>query len=134
MKQATGRVRTARVPRTITRAAFDPFLVLLKAHGLPAPQTEYPFAAAQGRRWLADYAWLSWPLILHGSADGRNGVIVEKNGGIWRKGGHSSGRGLLRDYEKANAAQLQGFLYLQWTPQQLMLQSTLDTLKRLLLA
>ena len=112
------------------KATFDPFLALLEEHGLPAPQTEYLFAAANGRKWRADYFW-SWEQ-LGGRPFGPDGLIVEKNGGIWRKGGHSSGRGLLRDYEKANAAQLQGFLYLQFTPQQLMLQSTLNTLKGLL--
>ena len=29
-------------------------------------------------------------------------AAVEVNGGIWRKGGHNTGSGLLRDYEKAN--------------------------------
>ena len=130
MKQAQGRARTARAPRL--KATFDPFLALLEEHGLPAPQTEYLFAAENGRKWRADYCWLvhHTGTVLGGRAEFK-GLIVEKNGGIWRKGGHSSGRGLLRDYEKANAAQLQGFLYLQFTPQQLMLQSTIVTLKRL---
>lgn len=29
-------------------------------------------------------------------------LAVEVNGGIWQKGGHNTGAGLLRDYEKAN--------------------------------
>ena len=131
MKQAIGRVRTAR-PRL--KATFDPFLALLEEHGLPAPQTEYLFAAENGRKWRADYCWRSRYIAAKNGGLGieSRDVIVEKNGGIWRKSGHSSGRGLLRDYEKANTAQLQGFLYLTFTPQQLMLQSTLNTLRGLL--
>ena len=40
-------------------------------------------------------------------------IAVEINGQIWRKGGHSSGKGLLRDYEKLNLAQAQGFVVFQ---------------------
>lgn len=38
-------------------------------------------------------------------------VAVEIQGAIWKgkRGGHSSGRGLLRDYEKSNLAQGQGW-------------------------
>ena len=39
----------------------------------------------------------------------RSKVAVEVNGGIWTGGGHSSGKGLLRDYEKLNLAQSQGY-------------------------
>lgn len=84
---------------------FDPFLLLLKSHGLPLPQTEFVFAPP--RKFAADYAW---PEAM---------LIVERNGQIWRKGGHSSGSGILRDYEKSNLAQLAGWVYLQFTPQQL---------------
>ena len=36
-------------------------------------------------------------------------VAIEINGQIWHKGGHSSGKGLLRDYEKMNLAASQGW-------------------------
>ena len=62
---------------------------------------------APPRKFRADYCWPA------------EKVIVEQNGGIWRKGGHSSGRGLLRDYAKSNLAQIEGWLYLTYTPQQL---------------
>jgi very-short-patch-repair endonuclease len=39
----------------------------------------------------------------------RSMVAVEINGATWRKGGHSSGTGLARDYEKANLAVLHGW-------------------------
>ena len=36
-------------------------------------------------------------------------IAIEVNGGIWTMSGHSSGRGLLRDYEKLNLAQSLGY-------------------------
>jgi very-short-patch-repair endonuclease len=91
----------------------DPFLLLLQAHGLPLPQTEYPFAPP--RRWRADYCWPDLRLI------------VEKDGGLFRGGrrpgtavgGHSSAAGILRDMEKSNAAQLLGYRYLRFAPREL---------------
>jgi very-short-patch-repair endonuclease len=44
-------------------------------------------------------------------------TIVEINGGTWvKKCGHSTGRGIQRDYQKSRAAQLLGYVYLQYTP------------------
>jgi very-short-patch-repair endonuclease len=40
-------------------------------------------------------------------------VAVELNGQIWSKGGHSSGTGLMRDYEKTNLAQALGYVCFQ---------------------
>lgn len=89
----------------MARRVLDTFGLLCRAHGLPEPVREYVFAPP--RKFRADWAW---PL---------EKVIVEQNGGIWRKGGHSSGRGLLRDYEKLNLAQVLGWRYLVYTPAQL---------------
>jgi hypothetical protein len=91
----------------------DPFLALIQAHGLPAPQTEFQFLP--DRKFRADYCW---PEAM---------VIVEKHGGIFRggkgggsaKGGHSSALGILRDLEKCNLAQLAGWTYLQFEARQL---------------
>jgi hypothetical protein len=40
-------------------------------------------------------------------------VAIEINGQIWHKGGHSTGRSLMRDYEKLNLAQQQGYCVFQ---------------------
>jgi very-short-patch-repair endonuclease len=40
-------------------------------------------------------------------------VAIEINGQIWSKGGHSSGTGLQRDYEKMNLAQCLGYAVFQ---------------------
>lgn len=56
------------------------------------------------RKWLADFAILE------------NKLIIEVNGGTWMvKSGHNTGRGISRDYEKSNSAQLLGWTYLQYT-------------------
>lgn len=44
-------------------------------------------------------------------------VAIECNGQIWHKGGHSSGKALLRDYEKCNLAQAEGFIIFQLAPE-----------------
>lgn len=104
--------------------AYDAFMLLLAAHGLPAPQTEYHFAPP--RKFAADYCWPD------------EKVIVERQGGVFMKtaksgrGAHSLPTNILRDYEKSNLAQLMGFKYLQFTPRELESGSALPVLKILL--
>lgn len=40
-------------------------------------------------------------------------VAIEINGQIWHKGGHSTGKSLMRDYEKLNLAQQHGYCVFQ---------------------
>lgn len=119
----------------------DPFLLWLKAHGLPLPIKEFRFAP--GRKFRADYCWRN-VLVIHTFHSHMRNVILEVNGsvwgrreaGVWKPGarsGHSSGSGLIRDYAKANLAQRLGFIYLQYTPQQLMTPQTLADLRSVLL-
>lgn len=98
--------------------AIDTFPLFCVAHGLPKPETEVEFAPP--RKYRADYCW---PL---------HKVIVERNGAIWKLGGHSSGTGLLRDYEKLNLAQVEGWRYLVFTPDQLCSEIAIETLKQVL--
>lgn len=67
----------------------------IRMAGLPKPTRE--FRAIPSRRWRWDIAFIP------------NRVLVEVNGGTWVKGGHSSGRGIRRDYEKTNAAVMGGW-------------------------
>lgn len=107
---------------------LDPFLLLCREHGLPAPATEVRFLP--DRQFRGDYVW----------TDAR--VIVEREGGIWRGGrrpgtagiGHSAGAAILRDMQKGNLAQLHGWLYLRYTPEQLDSGGVLDLLKVVLAA
>ena len=41
--------------------------------------------------------------------------LIEVQGGIWRKGGHSTGTGITRDCEKANLAAMCGYHTLFFT-------------------
>ncbi len=46
------------------------------------------------------------------------GLLVEINGGVWTYAGHSTGVGIVRDYEKLNLATMQGYHTLLVTPEQ----------------
>lgn len=48
-------------------------------------------------------------------------IAIEVNGGVWAKGnsGHSSGKGILRDYEKSNLAQSLGWKLIIVTPKEM---------------
>ncbi|QQT60984.1 hypothetical protein I6I97_17435 [Sphingobacterium multivorum] len=48
-------------------------------------------------------------------------IGIEVNGGVWAKGnsGHSSGKGIMRDYEKSNLAQSLGWKVLTVVPSQI---------------
>lgn len=72
---------------------------------LPAPKREY--RAVPGRRYRWDLAWPDHMLL------------VEVQGGIWGKGGHSSGTGIERDTEKLALAILRGWRVLQVTTRQI---------------
>ena len=77
----------------------EALLLEITAAGLPDPVREYKFHPK--RKWRADFCWT------------QERVIVEVNGGTHQRMGHSTGRGIHRDYEKVNAAQLMGYTCLQ---------------------
>lgn len=58
-------------------------------------------------------------------------IGIEVNGGIWAKGnsGHSSGTGILRDYEKSNLAQALGWKIITILPTSLTSFKALDLVK-----
>jgi very-short-patch-repair endonuclease len=72
------------------------------AAGLPDPLEEYRFHPA--RRWRFDLAWPA------------HKVAVEIDGGTFSGGRHVSGVGHARDSEKANEAQLLGWVVLRVIP------------------
>jgi very-short-patch-repair endonuclease len=63
--------------------------------GIDPEDTE--FYAIPGRRFRWDFAWPS------------KKILVEVQGAIWVKGGHSTGTGITRDAEKLNLATLAGW-------------------------
>lgn len=81
--------------------------------------------AINGRKWRWDF-WI---------ADGRTGygpILVECEGGIWAKGGHSTGAGITRDIEKQNAAVLAGYRPLRFTRAMIESGAALKTIEQAL--
>lgn len=80
------------------------------------------YAAIEGRKWRWDFCCP------------RARLLIECNGQIWHKGGHSSGRGLTRDAEKLNAATLAGFRSLVFTREMIESGEALRTIEQALTA
>jgi hypothetical protein len=62
-----------------------------------------------GRR----FKWDFWITGINGKEF--RDLLVEIQGGIWIKGGHTTGKGITRDAEKLNLAALAGFRSMQFT-------------------
>lgn len=104
--------------------AVDTFPLFCVAHGLPKPECEVVFAPP--RKFRADYCW---PAPYK--------VIVEREGGLWSKverarRAHAMPLKILRDMEKSNVAQVLGYRYFRFTPDQLCSQAAMDMLKQVL--
>jgi len=86
--------------------AEELFAAQLDEHGIRYLR-QYKFHPE--RKFMADFCLVMRP------------VIVELNGGTWmRKSGHSTAKGIHRDYEKSNLAQLMGYVYLQYPTERVM--------------
>jgi hypothetical protein len=89
----------------------DVFLELCASYSLPMPVCEV--LIIPGRDFRADYCWP------------QQRIVVEQNG--YRD--HSSKKKLLRDWEKANLAQVAGWRYFQFSPKQLISVDTIEWLR-----
>lgn len=67
---------------------------------LPSPQKEHRPGIA--KKFRLDYAWPE------------HKIAVELNGGTFQRMGHSTGRGIQRDYVKLNYCQILGWLVIQF--------------------
>lgn len=85
----------------MTSALEDLFAFQLDAVGLTGYVRE--FLAIPGRKFRFDFAFVY-----------QHRLLIEINGGTWVKGGHSSGAGIARDYEKGNLAVQHCFRLLQF--------------------
>lgn len=83
---------------------FQMLMALLRPHGIPEPLCEYRFDAV--RKWRFDFAWPD------------NKLAVEIDGGLFVNGGHNRGAYLLQQMAKQNAAMLQGWTVLRYSPNQ----------------
>lgn len=88
----------------------DQLALQIRAAKLPEPMREY--VGIPGRRFRFDFAWPEKALPYRLPDDPSPAPLaVEVQGGIFTRNrtGHSSGSGLLRDYEKNNLAVLAGW-------------------------
>lgn len=83
-----------------------------KSCGLPQPSTEYRFM--DSRKYRFDFAWIP------------ERVALEVEGGIWTRGAHGRGSGIMRDIEKYNLATCNGWRVLRVAPQDLCTQETVE--------
>lgn len=98
------RHRVVATPLTVLRERA--FLANLKALGIVTPIPEHRFHATRKHR--LDYAW----------PDAKLGLEVE--GGVWTRGKHGRGSGIVKDMEKANLLAVAGWRLLRVTPTQLL--------------
>lgn len=92
----------------MTPTTYIPIIrALCRQYGIPEPASEVRFA--NPRRWRLDFGWTK--LGKHGHK-----IALEVQGGIWVAGRHSRGSGLLKEYEKMNAAAARGWRVCYCTP------------------
>lgn len=97
------------------------FLAQLHEAGIRPSCRELMFAKeAMGRKWRFDFAW----------PDER--VAVEIQGGVWTRGKHGRGAGIVKDYEKGNAACVLGWRVLKGDASMIRDGSLIDALKQCL--
>jgi hypothetical protein len=114
-----------RQPRKSGRSCgstIHPELVVLaaavKQAGYPEAQFEYPFHPT--RKWRFDLSVNELK------------VALERHGGIWHGGRHTTGKGFSSDRSKANEAQLLGWIILECTPEMIRNGEALEQLLRAL--
>ena len=90
----------------------------IRINGLPKPEREYKFHLT--RKFRADFCFIDHMLI------------VEVDGGTWGKGGHSSGTGIERDYERDAEAMLLGYRVLRFTTNQVNTLYAIKTIQKIL--
>lgn len=92
--------------RIVAHAYAASVRLACRAVGIPEPQAEWRFAPP--RRWRFDFAWGVSPC---------HKVALEVDGGLWVRGRHARGSGLVKEHEKMNAAAERGWLVFRCTPQ-----------------
>jgi hypothetical protein len=118
-----GRLLLARVRPRSAKGPRDWSEVLvqqIRAARLPEPVREYRFDGPGGRRWRLDCAWVHALLA------------VEIQGSEFAQGRHNRGVGMAQDYEKYNAALLDGWAVILVTGGQVRNGYALDLLTQVL--
>lgn len=95
------------------------FPALCKAHGLPEPVEEYPFAEEIERKWKFDWLFEGW-------------LALEVEGGVFVGGRHIRGDGFRGDIEKYNEAAILGYIVLRCLPEDIQSGKACELVKRML--
>ena len=98
----------------------DLFAFQLDSAGLTGYVREYQ--AIPGRRFRFDFAFIQ----------PEHRLLIEINGGTYSKGGHSTGTGINRDYEKNNLAVLNGWRVLSFDTKQVKSGAALEVVEKFL--
>lgn len=85
---------------------------VLRFYSIRMPWSEFPFATELGRKWRWDYAWVE------------ERVALEVQGGIWSRGRHGRGSGIVKDMAKFNAGAALGWRLLLVEPKDLATRAT----------
>jgi very-short-patch-repair endonuclease len=115
---STPTVKVARkAKRSAAKAKYSVPVVLayFKDCGLPEAVVEFKFHPT--RKWASDFAFL------------KERILLECDGGVWTKGAHGSGAGIIRDMDKGNAAQALGYSFLRVLPENLCMSETVELIK-----
>lgn len=86
------------------------FVALMRQYGIPAPEREWSFAKdlkPRARAWRFDFAWP------------KQRVALEIEGGVWSRGAHGRGAGIVRDMEKYSVGATMGWRILRIQPKQM---------------
>lgn len=94
------------------------FRLLLVRGRVPLPELEYRFHPT--RRFRLDFAWPSQRLGL------------EVQGGVWVRGKHGRGSGIVKDHDKGNALACLGWRLLQVQPAALATPGTVAMIREAL--
>lgn len=112
---ADNRRQAKREEVEITRLEFYAWC---KANNLPRPLHEAHFHPTRGWRW--DWAWYA------------EKVAIEVQGGVWSRGRHGRGSGIVKDMEKFSEGAALGWRVILVEPKNLKTEETLDLIKRAL--
>lgn len=104
------RVSAVRLKASNKTSAEEVLAIDLQAAGLPFVRQ---FKYAGGRRLAADFLVEGPP-----TAQGRASVLVEIQGGVYTRKAHGSVTGVLADIDRLNAATVNGWRMLRFTPKQ----------------
>jgi len=82
-------------------------------------EPEFEYDHIPKRRFRLDIAWPGYR------------IGIEVQGGLWIKGAHSTGAGIIRDMEKRNLSLINGWSVLERQPKELLTEATRQMLKDL---